>query len=89
MWPDKGCTSELTLFWDSPLPCFPQLWRHVKGSLRILVHHFSPKGEWALTRAPRDMGLSPFFSPYPCCQLLRHPSLLPSLLSLQTRSPVL
>lgn len=45
MWPDKGWILGLTLLLDSPLPCFPQLWRHLKSSLRILFHHFFPKGE--------------------------------------------
>ena len=52
MWPDKDWTSGLTLLPDSPLLCFPQLWKHLKNSLRILFRHFFPRGEWALAWAP-------------------------------------
>ena len=30
-----------------PSPCFPQLRRHLKSSLRTLFRHVFPKGEWA------------------------------------------
>lgn len=63
MWPDEGWTLGLTLLLDSPLPCFPQLWRHLKSSLRILFHHFFPKGEWASAWDQGDVGLSPSFHP--------------------------
>lgn len=65
MWPDKCWASGFTLFPDSPLPYFPQLWRHLKSSLRILFHHFFPKGEWASAWAQGDVGLSPFSDPCP------------------------
>lgn len=83
MWPDEGWTLGLTLLLDSPLPCFPQLWRHLKSSLRILFHHFFPKGEWASAWDQGDVGLSPSF--HSCT--LRNPGLALSHFSLQTSNP--
>ncbi|XP_036694069.1 uncharacterized protein SPEM3-like [Balaenoptera musculus] len=47
VWPDKGWISGLTLLPASPLPCFPQLWRHLKSSLRTLFRHVFPKDKQA------------------------------------------
>lgn len=68
------CTSGLSFL------CFPQLWKHLKNSLRILFHHFFPKGEWAPTGSPGDVA----------CPLCHCPNAhlgtlsFPVLLSLQT-----
>lgn len=73
----------LTPLLGSPFPCFSQLWRHLKSSLRILFHHFFPKGERAPpSRASRGVwNLSPF------PPALRNPGLVPSRLSRQTSNP--
>ncbi|XP_059762424.1 uncharacterized protein SPEM3-like [Balaenoptera ricei] len=47
VWPDKGWISGLTLLPASPLPCFPQIWRHLKSSLWTLFNHIFPKDKQA------------------------------------------
>lgn len=57
------------------LPLLPQLWKHLKSSLRILFHLYFPRGEWS----PGDELVSFVTASIPTLVPCPFPSCFPSL----------